>query len=136
MKTKQKFLSILLSLCLCIRMLPMTALAAEGDPTIDQAGYILNGEDAKEALFKDSSDNGENYTMYVKFSQDFTEGTNLWFEISNGSTTYGIAGGNKSMQCWSFLNKGQFEYWPEDVEPGAPAAGEYTVTVYNAVKRQ
>ena len=132
MKKKQKFLSILLSLCLCIRMLPMTALAAEGDPTIDQAGYILNGEDAKEALFKDSSDNGENYTMYVKFSQDFTEATNLWFEISNGSTTYGIAGGNKSMQCWSFLNKGQFEYWPEDVEPGAPAAGEYTVTVYNA----
>ena len=63
MKTKQKFLSILLSLCLCIRMLPMTALAAEGDPTIDQAGYILNGEDAKEALFKDSSDNGELYNV-------------------------------------------------------------------------
>ena len=59
MKTKQKFLSILLSLCLCIGMLPPTALAAEGDPTIDQAGYMMNCEDVKEALFKDSSDKGE-----------------------------------------------------------------------------
>ena len=105
-------------------------------PQTIEAGYILKGTNAADVLGEGS---WADYTMYVKFSEALPNGTNLWYVITapNG-VTYGIAGEVSTLDsgkattahAWSFLNAGQFESWPEGVEPGAPAQGEYTITIY------
>ncbi len=67
-------------------------------------------------------------TMWVQFAEPLPANTWLWFEITDeAGHTWGIAGqaeeGTTKM-AWSFLNKEQFERWPENVEFGN---GEYTV---------
>lgn len=70
-------------------------------------------------------------TMWVQFDEAVPSNTWLWFKITNGTYTYGIAGTpdkTKTKFAWSFTNKGQFEMWPEAVTE--VASGEYTVTCY------
>lgn len=82
-------------------------------------------------------------TMWVKFDEPLPGNTWLWFDISNGTTTYGIAAhanatknttnsstGTTTKFAWSFLNQGQFESWPENVD--GIESGEWTVTCYLA----
>ena len=105
-------------------------------PQSIEAGYILDGDNAADVLGEGS---WADYTMYVKFSEALPNGTNLWYVITDpNGVTYGIAGEVSTLDsgkattahAWSFLNAGQFESWPEGVEPGAPAQGEYTITIY------
>ena len=99
---------------------------------IADAGYILDDEEAKKVTGIQDCDN---YTMYVKYGEAFTENTHLWYVIEDPEgMTYGIAGTHQRVQAWSFNNKGQFESWPEEIEPGAPKAGEYNVTIYRTAQ--
>ena len=72
-------------------------------------------------------------TMYVTFEQEPADDTYLWFDIeAPDGTLYGIAAegdGTSKTFAWSFLNKNQFEDWPDGVATGA-SVGNYTITSY------
>ena len=102
---------------------------------IADAGYILDDEEAK----KVTGTSGivvTQFPMYVEMLvKHLLKIRRLWYVIEDPEgMTYGIAGTHQRVQAWSFNNKGQFESWPEEIEPGAPKAGEYNVTIYRTAQ--
>lgn len=115
---KKRLLPAFLALAMLLTLLPMSALAAEGESKASVTGYgFIWDASAKELdLVEGATTSGDwmDETMYVYFSTAPDQGTNLWFQISVGEDAWGCAasGGSKTY-AFSFLNRGtQWELHP------------------------
>ena len=93
--------------------------------------------DLKYTAFADTNvvDDCINKTMYVEFKQALNPNTYMWFKITDPDDKVYEIGANSKDEgttkkfAWSFLNKDQFEIWPNKTGTGV-VTGTYTVEAF------
>ncbi|MEY8576542.1 S-layer homology domain-containing protein, partial [Oscillospiraceae bacterium 21-37] len=124
----KKILAALLAVMMVLSLVPMTALAAEGDPEVEAYGFVWDADKYKADGGTTTLTGGYHAaadwmgeTMYVVLKESTAAGKHLWFEVTAGEDVWGCAAttSNLRMFAFSFLNRTtQWEQVPEGIEVG------------------